>query len=160
MDVTLRYTEPLVRSAVRRFCVRTIGWLYPAAVLAVAVSLAVMLRHGDQSWLVGAIATFLLLAVVVPILLYRIQLSGALARFRALEGGSASFRASDLTVTIRSAGGMAEFPWRTITAVWRYDDCMLLLIGGHFITFPLVGVSSDARDYVIARVIAHGGTAS
>jgi YcxB-like protein len=157
MNVTLHYDEPLVRRAVRRFCLRTIGWLYFAGLFAVGCAMALMLVSGERSWVIGAIGTILAIALAVPGLLYRNQLSGALARFRALDGKPASFQATDAMVTIRSSGGMAEFPWRTITGIWKYDDCWLLLMGGHFITFPLAAVSLDAQAYVTDRVVTNGG---
>jgi YcxB-like protein len=157
MDVTLHYTEPLVRHAVWRFCWRKVGWIYPIALLVMIVSLGIIIGQGDRSWIIGVHGTILLLAMLVPVLLYRTQRSAALARYRALAGGPASFAATDEMITIRSAGGMAEFPWRTITGIWQYDDCWLLLMGGHFITFPLVGVSSEARAFLAERVLANGG---
>jgi hypothetical protein len=157
MDATLHYDEVLVRRAVRRFCLRSIGWLYVLALFAMAVPLAAMMAGGDRSWVAGVLATVLIVALGVPVLLYRIQLSGALARFRALDGKPASFRGTDEMVTIRSAAGSAEVPWRTITGIWRYDDCWLLLMGGHFITVPLAGVTVDQLAFVAERVRAHGG---
>jgi YcxB-like protein len=157
MDETLHYNEQLVRRAVRRFCWRTLGGLYLVALLALTVFVIIATGSGDRSWLMGVVGTILVGGFAVPVVLYRNQLSAALARFRALEGRPASFQATDQTVTIRSAGGMSEFPWRTITGVWQYDDCWLLLTGPHFMTFPLAGVSPAARAFLIDRVTANGG---
>jgi hypothetical protein len=157
MDVTLHYTERLVRQAVARFCWRSIGPLYVVSLLAMIAFVALSIGAGNRSWPLGVAGTVLIAGLAVPVLLYRNQLSAALTRFRALEGQPATFRATDRLVSIRSAGGMIEFPWRAITGIWRYDDCWLLLTGPHFLTFPLVGVSSEAQAYLIERVLANGG---
>jgi len=47
---------------------------------------------------------------------------------------------------------------RAITAVWRYEDLWLLLFSkGHFMTFPLDGVSAEDQALLLERVKASGG---
>jgi YcxB-like protein len=160
MEVTLHYDETLVRKAVWRFCWRKVGWVYPVVLLAMVISLGVMIGAGNRSWLTGAYGTILLFALSMPMALYCVQLTGTLGRYHRLAGKPALFSATDQMITIRSAGGMVEFPWHDVSEVWQYDDCWLLLLGGHFLTFPLTGVSPDARAYVIERVLANGGKVS
>ena len=158
MNVSLIYTESLVRRSVRRFCGRTIGWLYPVVLLMMFTLTCWFLFEGDRSWFVGVMGTVLLLGTLVPVVLYRNQMAVSLAKFHALEGHPVSFRATDEKVTIRAASAASELQWKAITEVWRYPDCWLLLLSRvQFMTFPLEGVPLDAQAFLLERVKANGG---
>jgi hypothetical protein len=158
MNVTLRYTEALVRSSVKRFCWRQVGWLYVVALALVLVGLATGLARGDRSWLAGVLVTILLIGVVMPISLYRTLLAGSLERYRSLDNQPALFSGDDISYVIQSTAGLTKLNWKTIASVCRYDDLWLLVFDkGGFMTFPLEGVSAADRDFLLERVKAHGG---
>lgn len=161
MDITLHYTEALVRAAVWRFCVRVVGWTYPVAVALLLTSLVLSVALGDRSWQVGVVGAVLLMALLFPAALYRNQLSAARFKLRALQGGPVVFRVGDASYSVRSAAGSAELPWNSIIDVWRYDDCWLLIFSkAHFMTFPLENVSPQMQSVILDRVRASGGKVS
>ena len=158
MNITLHYTEPLVRRAVRRFCGRTIGRVYPGAVLLLLAAFVLGLIEGDYSWITGVFGVVLGLSILVPAVLYRNQLAAALFKFRALEGEPVAFGGTETLFSVQSRAGSAELPWRSIVAVWRYEEFWLLLLSkAHFVTFPLEGVPAEARAFLLERVKVHGG---
>lgn len=160
MNLTLHYTEPLVRRAVRRFCGRTIGWVYPVMVLVLLACFVLRLVEGDRSWITGVFGVVLGFAFLVPAVLYRNQLAAALFKFRALEGEPVAFGGTEASFSVQSPAGSAELPWRSIVAVWRFDDFWLLIFSkAHFVTFPLDGVPAEAQAFLLERVKAHGGKA-
>jgi hypothetical protein len=158
MNVTLVYTEALVRQSVRRFCGRTIGWLYPAVLLATAAVVVWLIIGGNRTWIVGVIGTVVCLGVLFTVVLYRNQMSASLVKFRALQGRPVTFAGSADRIVVHTHASMSEVPWEAITEVWQYPDCWLLLFSrAHFMTFPLDGVSAEARSFLLERVTAHGG---
>jgi hypothetical protein len=158
MNTTLRYTEALVRSAVKRFCWQQIGPLYVMALVMVFVGLGSGLMRGDRSWLTGVFGTILFIGAALPIVLYRTQLAGSLERYRLLDNQPAQLIGDANNFVIQSAAGSNTLPWRVIASVRRYEDLWLLSFEkGGFMTFPLTGVSAADQDYLLDRVAAHGG---
>jgi hypothetical protein len=158
VNVTLTYSEALVRKSVRRFCGRTIGWLYPTLLLVMCAVIAQLVMDGDRSWFVGVVGTALLFGMIFPVVLYRNQLNGSLAKFRALQGRPVTFKGTESKIAIHADAGMSELPWAAITEVWQYPDCWILLFSrAHFMTFPLDGVPAEAKSFLLERVKAHGG---
>jgi hypothetical protein len=116
------------------------------------------LVEGDRSWITGAFGVVLGFSFLVPAVLYRNQLAAALYKFRALEGESVAFGGTEASFSVQSRAGSAELPWRSIVAVWRYEEFWLLLLSkAHFVTFPLEGVPAEARAFLLERVAAQGG---
>lgn len=158
LNLTLHYTEPLVRRSVRRYCARSIGWAYPVALLLLASSFVFGLARGNRSWTSGLFGAVLGFSILIPAVLYRNQLSAALFKFRSLGGKPIAFGGTEDSFSVQSPSGSAELPWRAIMAVWRYEDLWLLLFSkGHFMTFPLEGISAEAQAFLLERVKAHGG---
>lgn len=161
MSLTLHYTEPLVRRAVRRFCVRSVGWVYPMAVMFLATSVTFGVVRGNRSWTIGSFGAVLFFSILIAIVLYRNQLAAAMDKFRSLEGKPVAFGGSEDSLSVHSQAGSAELPWRAIPEVWRYEDFWLLVFSrGHFMTLPLDGVPAVDRAFLLERVTANGGKIS
>jgi hypothetical protein len=154
MNVTLRYTEALVRRAAKHFCWQQTGLLY----VMVSIGLISRLARGDHTWLTGVFGTILVFGVLLPVALYRAQLAGALERYRVLDNQLAQFKGDESFFVGQSAAGSNKLPWTTIASVRRYEALWLLVFRkAGFMTFPLEGVPTVDRDYLIDRVTAHGG---
>lgn len=76
--VKLRYTEPLIRSAVWSFWRRAAGWRYFLAMALLLASIIYSVAHGDRSWWVSVSATVLCLAIIIAIALYFVHYRGAI----------------------------------------------------------------------------------
>ena len=157
VDLTLTYTESLVRRAVLRFSIRSIGWAYPVALLLLLTSLTFALVRGNRSWTFGLFGSVLGFAILIPLVLYRNQLAAALFRFRSLEGKPVGFGGGKDSFSLQSPAGSVELPWRAILEVWWYEDFWLLVFSkGQFMTFPIEGVPPEDQELLLGRVMAHG----
>lgn len=157
IDLTLTYTESLVRRAVLRFCGRSIGWFYPVVLLLLATSFTLGLVQGNRSWASGLFGALLGFAILIPLLFYRYQLAAALFRFRSLEGKPVVFVGSKDSFSFQSPAGSVDLPWRAIREVWWYEDLWLLVLSkGQFMTFPIEGVPAEDQELLLGRVNAHG----
>ena len=158
MIMNLHYTEALVRRAVRRFYWSHVGPLYVLAMLLVLAGLAFAVVRRDTSWVTGVLATLLALSLALLIVLYRSLMKASLVRYRALAGQPAILSGDITSFVIQSVAGSNTMSWQTVSAIRRYDDMWLLaLVGGGFFTIPLEGTKADEREFLMDRVMAHGG---
>jgi hypothetical protein len=156
--ITLHYSEPLVRRAVKAFWWRTLGWRFPIAVLLVLFSLISLLASGDRSWFVGAIGAVLALGLFFAGALYLVHYRGSVGRFRRLGAPEATFEPEVDRFRVTSDAGLVEVPWTHVKEVWRFPEFWLLFVApGQFITLPTADLDGAARELVIARVRVHGG---
>ena len=159
---TVRYSEELLRSSVRRYFVyllrREVSWrLYLA--LAVLVGLfAYELSRNHPSWLDGALGALLLFVALFLFCLYRAHLKQALERLRLMSEPVATFTASDSTLTTTSNGASTTLPWNQFAGVLEFDDCWILRLKQRSIfTLPTAGVEPSALQFIRERVSAGAG---
>jgi hypothetical protein len=158
MNVSLQYSEELVRRAVRRFCWRKTGILYWATFAMLLAILVNALFQGDYSWLPGVLATVTVFGVALPIAVYRVQMNATLAAYRSLNNQPVRFSGDEIGFVVQATTGTAKLPWSTIAAIRRYNDLWLLEFRtGGFMTFPIQSTSAADREFLIERVSAHGG---
>jgi hypothetical protein len=157
-EFTVRYTKPLVRTAVVRFWRRAIGWGPALAVAALGVFVVREVSLGDRSWSIGAFGTVAGIGVIVFVGSLAAQYRHHMAAFQTLEIGKAKVSVSDETLRLSSANGTSEFPWRLIHGVWRYPELWLLVFSRNsFATLPVVGVPLEALETVERNVQLAGG---
>ena len=122
--VTLRYTEPLLREAVRAFVFRALarrlGWLFLVAVTLLVVAIASLLVQQERSWVVGFLVASFLFAGIFVAALYVAQHRNVIERFRQMRTPEATFRYDEHELTFASDLGTATLPWSAIKEVWRY----------------------------------------
>jgi hypothetical protein len=157
-SITLHYSEPLVRRAVRAFWWRTLGWRFPIAILLVLFSLISLVASGDRSWFVGAIGAVLALGLAFGASLYVVHYRGSVGRFRRMSTPEATFEPEVDRFRLVSDAGLAECPWKHVKEVWRFPEFWLVFLApGQFITLPTADLDGAAREFVIDRIKAHGG---
>lgn len=61
--IVLQYDEDLVRSAVKAFWLKTLGWPYFAALALVGSGIGIDVLAGGHSWLLGVFGTVLVLGL-------------------------------------------------------------------------------------------------
>jgi hypothetical protein len=155
-EVRLRYTEPLVRQAVRSFVFRAVGRQLGARFLVVVVLLVglvawLMSRH-DRGWTVGYVVATLVFACVFVAAIYVAHYRNTVGRFRAMRTPEATFGYDEQQFTLTSDLGSATMPWSTITEVWRYPRFWLLLFSrAQFVTLPLDDLDEPARAFITQR---------
>jgi hypothetical protein len=157
-ETTLEYTVPLLREAVRGFWRRTVG-IGVLIVLAIfAGMLAFRLMQGDRSWIVGVIAAALFLGAMFVAAVYLVHYRNSLQKFRDMGSPRATFKASEHSFTVSSAAGTSTLPWSSVTEIWKFKNCWLLLFSkAQFMTLPLACITEETRTFIINRVAAAGG---
>jgi YcxB-like protein len=157
-QATLVFTEPLLREAVSTFWRRSVGPGFGVAVLALTASLALFLWQGDRSWLVGALATVLVLSLGFAALLYLLHYRNAINKLRSMPSKQATFVAEDAQFSVTSELGSSTLPWASVHALWRAPNCWLLLFSkAQFITLPLACLSAEMQVFIAQRIEASGG---
>jgi hypothetical protein len=157
-EASLQYNEALLRQAVFGFWHRTVGTGFLVVLVAVALGVGTLWRSGDRSWLLGAMAAMLLVALLTATAVYLVHYRNTMRKFRAMPGPQARFIAQPDTFTIDNGTSSASLAWSSVRAVWRLRHCWLLLFSkAEFVTLPLVDVSADMQSYIIERVSATGG---
>ena len=154
----LNYNEPLLRKAIRSFWWQSSGFIFLAALTAVALILGYFLYIGDRSWLVGALATVLLINIAFLISLYWIHYRNGFAKFRAMGAPQATFSASESSFTLESGAGSSTLPWSSVTEIWQFEEYWLMFFSkSQFVTLPLADISPEFRASILERVQASGG---
>jgi hypothetical protein len=157
-ETTLIYTEALLRQAAFSFWRRTVGIGFFASLAAVAVCLGVFVAEGDSSWLVGALATVLLMGIAFATALYFVHYRNSMHKFREMGHAQATFRADESSFTISSSIGTSTLQWSAVRELWQFPGVWLLLYSkAQFSTLPLAGMSPDMQAFVAQRVRAAGG---
>lgn len=156
IHVRVRYTEPMLRRAVRTFMWRRIirrsAWLfeYPLALalLGAAVFFGGYPGFFGGVWICAALVPPMFVAVI-----WRAHSANTLGRFRATRPPEADFTFRDADVTIRSPVGSAVLPWSAFTEVWELDGFwMVFTARSQFNTWPLEALSAEDRSFVRARL--------
>jgi hypothetical protein len=157
-QATLAYTEPLVREAALAFWRRTVGVGFFIALALLLCTVSFLAWHGDRSWFVGALGSFLVFGLAFALLVYFVHLRNALARFRAMGEPVATLSLSEASFTLSSGLGSTSLQWSAVKEVWRYPSFWLLLFSkSQFVTVPLASVTAEAQAYLLSHVAAAGG---
>lgn len=155
--IELTYSEELIRRAVRSYWARQIGFLLPIVTLAMAVFLVYLFVTGDRSWLIGAVAAAVALAIATVFGIYVIHHRRSMAKLAAMGNPTATLTAGDDHLRIESGAGASELPWTSVDRVWRYDDYLLVYLdSAAFFTIPTIGVEEAQIRSLQAKFEASG----
>ena len=160
-EVTLTYSEPLIRQATFAFWWRSVrGWI--ASLLVAAVSLLViLLKQGDTSWQSGVSGTVIAFGFAFVVAVYVVHYRNSIGKLREMTNSKATFSASEFSFTIVSEIGATTMPWSAIKEIWQFQSVWLLIFSkAQFSTVPLKDLSPDFRAYLVDRVRHSGGSVS
>ncbi|MBA1149101.1 YcxB family protein [Ectothiorhodospiraceae bacterium WFHF3C12] len=159
--VTLRYDDALVRSALRGYVGRYIGWKFRVLVALMAVGLAVLSTQGIWRWYTLLLAAILAACVLVPLFIHAAMVPMLTRRFRALYGDAASFRFTGEGLSVETANHSGHTPWNRLRRLWRLPTAWLLFTGtDSFTILPTAGLPEEVREFIIQRVESNGGEVS
>jgi hypothetical protein len=152
-EVEVRYTELLVRAAVRAFYWRALrqrfGWSGLAAFVISASALTFLVIGGDRSWVVGFTAACLLICAFVIAWGYIAHVRNTTARFRRMTDPTARFVFRDSDLSITSDLGSATLLWSSVREVWAFPGFWLFLLSrSQFMTLPIAGIGDDVLTFV------------
>ncbi len=151
--VTLSYTPVLVRRAVFAYIRRGMGLGGFAALFCLLTGTGVVLASRPSSWLAGVSCgvSAVLLALLAG--LYIIHYRQGLAKLRRLGEPHALLELSETELRVSSQGGSFSAPWSSFTAIWRFSDFWLLILGhGQFMTIPLASLTPEARAFLSSHI--------
>lgn len=160
-ETKLRYSEPLLREAVRAFVVRAItrgfGLRFFIACSVLAVCIAYLVTHGDRSWVVGALAATLFFAGIFLLVIYIAHYRNTVGRYRQMQTPEATLSCTEEQFTLTSELGSATLPWSSITEVWRYPRFWLILFShSQFSTLPLDCLDSETQAFITRKTQRNG----
>jgi len=142
VDVTLKYSESIVRDAAVANWRRALGFRFVAALALV----------------VGMLATVLALGIAFAFVGYLVPLRGSLRRLHQMQTREAQFQGESSGFRITSELGTIGLPWNAVKRVWRYPSFWLLVLSrSSQITIPLATVGPEAQSFILERIKSAGG---
>jgi hypothetical protein len=157
-QVNLTYSEPLLRAAVTAFWFRSVGLGLLIAIAVGSVGLAWLIGAGWSSWEVWALATVLLLCLLMVIAVFVVHYRNAIHKFRQMGDSDVTFRADEMSFTMSSSIGTTTLQWTVVQELWQFRSVWLMLYSkAQFTTLPLDCLSADMQAYVVNRIQSAGG---
>ncbi|WP_435018095.1 YcxB family protein [Tundrisphaera sp. TA3] len=152
-ECKLRYSEPLLREAVRAFVFRTIvrqlGISFFFVATLIALFFIYLLLSHDWDWTVGFLGAGLPFACLMFISLYVVHARSTIGRFRRMRSPEATFAYNEEQVSFASELGSSTLPWSSIAEVWRFPRFWLLLFSrAQFVTLPLDCLDDQAQAFI------------
>ncbi|HET7330603.1 YcxB family protein [Dyella sp.] len=161
LRASLTYSPSLIRQAVWAFWRRVVGLQFPAALILITIGLVALLRSGDRSWLVGVVASVLILGTLFMVALFLVHYRNSTQKLRAMGAPQAELIATHSSLSLSSGAGTVSLPWSSVSEVWQFPTFWLLLFSkNQFSTLPLADVSTELRKFMLQRVGEAGGKIS
>lgn len=158
LHYSLVYTPQILRGAVFAYFRKIVGLWFPILLVMLACFVAYQFNNGDRSWLVGALAAFVLLVTAIVGALFTSHLRHANARARELASEGVSLLLSEQSLQFQSALGSVELPWSRIASIIRAQDFLLIEFkGGGYSSIPLASVDARGVEYLHNMVLNNGG---
>jgi len=162
-EVRLRYTEPLLREAVRHFVLRALARQFGVTFFLVlgglVVGLAWLLHRGEPAWTVGFLVAVLLFGVLSVASVYVAHRRNTIGRFRRMRSPDATLAYDEENLSFASDLGSSTVPWSAVSEVWKHDRFWLLLFSpSQFVTLPLDDLDQAARDFIARKLDRRGAS--
>jgi len=155
-ETKLRYSEPLLREAVRTFVLRGVFGRLGISFFVVAILtafLGFLISRHDRDWTVGFLSATILFVGVFLAWVYVAHFRNTIGRFRQMRSPEATFGYDEQQVIFTSELGSATMPWSAITEVWRYPRFWLLLFSrSQFVTLPLDCLDEQAQAFITRKL--------
>lgn len=157
-QLTIVYSEDILKRGVRRFWIRFINWHGFAAIGVAVGGFLYFLLAGDRSWLLGIFGILAGLLVLMPVLLYLTYLRRGLAKFSKMNSKSVEITLTEADFTTKSDLGTSSVPWTSFQKLWRYPDVWLLFYDRNaFITLPAGQLDEEVKAMLVEQVCGSGG---
>jgi hypothetical protein len=157
-EVTLIYSEALLRQAVFAFWRRSVGVGFFVALLVAALGLVILVVLGQSSWIIGGLATVLLVGIAFAIVVYVVHYRRSLHKFRQMGQPQATFRADESSFTMSSDIGTATLQWSAVKELWQFQSVWLFLYSkAQFSTLPVACLPPETQAHIVQCVRTAGG---
>ena len=160
-EVTLVYSEDLLRRAIKSFWWRTIGPAYIVATLLMIVPFGYLIYLGDYSWLTGVLGGGIFIAILFASVLYVTHYRNTIGKFRSLKGSTSILKTGIEEFEIQSPIGNSKMKWSNITELWQFKEYWLVFLSkSQFFTLPTSCLTSSIKESILNNVRAEGGKIS
>jgi len=157
-EATLIYSKALLNQAVFAFWRRSVGVGFFVALLIAAIGLIVLIALGQSSWIIGGLATVLVVGVAFAIVIFVVHYRRSLQKFRQMDKPQATFRADESSFTMSSDIGTTTLQWSAVKELWQFPSVWLLLYSkAQFTTLPLACLPPETQAHIVQCVRAAGG---
>lgn len=152
-QITLIYTEALLKQSVLRFCKRTLGWRYLSVLSVTLIGLLIAFVYKNTSWETGLLAIVFTASIVFALSLYLTQKKNVLNTFFALEHKQIIFTLYQDSFSLSSDLGEGSWPWNAIQEVWIYPNSWLVFFGkASYATFPLTDMTQEIQTFILTKL--------
>ena len=171
-EISIRYTPQLVKTAVRCFWFRYVGWPTFISCCLVFAAFIYFLISRERSWPYSHwgptwyLAVMILLGLVLFLCVVFItacfrSLKEALDELKKRKSAVVVWRFDEDHIRTRSDLAEAEISWKLIEKVWLFPEVWLLFFSkDNYMTLPVQDIDDELRQFITARVIANGGKVS
>lgn len=150
---TLTYTPSLVRRAALAYVRHGIGLGGAVALLCVLAGTGLLLVAQPSSWLAGVACGVAAVLFALIVGLYVVHYRQGLAKLQRLGEPHAFLEITQTELRVSSQGGSFSVPWASFSAIWRFSDFWLLILGhGQFMTIPLATLTPKARAFLSSHI--------
>ena len=159
-EITVEYTEAIIRNAAKRFLVRFAVRDTIIGILFALFSLGAYLGT-DVDWRLCAVLGGVGIGfVILMISLGFFYIRSSAAKFRAMRDPKVRWRFTHVTLGTRSELGSTEISWRMISDVWCFPEVWLVFFGKQgygYSTLPTAGLNIELKEFILAKVGTHSG---
>ena len=160
-EITVTYTESLVRTATRRFLMKLLGWDYLAVCLLMLAGLGVLVALGQRGWFVGAVGAVLALAVLVAASTTIAYHRRATSALRKMKTPQAKWVFDDEGIAVESDVSAGRVKWRAIEKLWCFPDVWLLFVAkGVYSTLPANDLPDETKAFILNKLQEAGAKIS
>src|SRR5438045_7814905 len=149
------YERDVISEAARRFVFRSIRWDGFAVFFALVAALGYLLASGDRSWIVGVVASAVVLIAIFGVALYVVPYRRSLARFERMSAKTAELSFTERGLRMTSDLGQQEFRWQLVERAWTYPRVWLLFVGGTYMTLPPRNLDEETGSFILAQLTQH-----
>jgi hypothetical protein len=153
-----KYDRALIESATKSFWFRYCGKDVIICILMLSVAGFIWFGMKSHSWIT---ATFLSLSIVflfILIAIYIVYKKRALKTFEQMGSESVEWCFDDISFSVKSDIGSAEFKWVAIKKLWKFKDVWLMFYANSaYSTLPIKDMPEDIKTYIQKNITAHGG---
>lgn len=156
-EVTVEYSEELIKTATRRFLAKLLGWDYLVAWLVMLAALIVLLCLGQRGWFVGALGAVLVIAALVAVMVWVVFHRRALTTLRRMETPKALFVFDDDGIAVTSDLSSGNLKWQAIQKLWCFPEAWLLFFAkGVYSTLPTGCLTDEIKQFIVGKLKEQG----
>jgi membrane associated rhomboid family serine protease len=160
-EITVNYTEALIRRITRRFVNRFLGLSFYLALGILGASALFFVIQGNTGWIVGLAGAVFGMGVAIVVLLHTVPIRSAVAILRRMPSQSTTFVFDDDGISIRNETGAGVGKWWVIKKVWKFPEAWLLFHAKNvYWTLPIAMVSEEMKAFIESKVKEGGGKVS